>query len=172
MVKINFNKLKGTAFQKVLYFNFCRKCYNKFMQNKITKENMRGLAPAMVRVGMSIVFIWFGYQQLINASPWTVLVPSWVTSFSGLSALSFIYFNAVFEVVFGLCLLLGLFVRIVGFLLALHMLHITYLVGYNDVGVRDFGLLTATISVFLYGADSWCLDRFLATPEDGQAKKY
>jgi|SRR3989338_241255 len=131
------------------------------MQNKITKESMRGLAPAIVRVGVSVVFIWFGYQQLINASSWTVLVPSWITSLSGINAVNFIYFNGVFEVVFGISLLLGLFTRIVGFLLALHMLHITYLVGYNDVGVRDFGLSLSTIAVFLHGADSWSIDKYL-----------
>src|SRR3989344_634349 len=131
------------------------------MKNKITKESMRGLAPAIVRVGVSVVFIWFGYQQLIDASPWTILVPSWVTSLSDINAINFIYFNGIFEVVFGVCLLLGLFTQIVGFLLALHMLHITYLVGYNDVGVRDFGLSLSTIAVFLHGADSWCVDKYL-----------
>ena len=132
------------------------------MQNIITKESMRSLAPAVVRVGVAVVFIWFGYQQVINAAPWTVLVPSWLPSLSGIDAINFIYFNAFFEIIFGLCLFLGLFTRVVGFFLALHMMQITYLVGYNDVGVRDFGLSLATIGVFLYGVSDWSLDRLLA----------
>ena len=132
------------------------------MQNKITKENMRSLAPAVVRVGVSLVFIWFGYQQLTDANLWTSLIPQWVTSLSGISAVNFIYFNGIFEIVFGVCLLVGLFSRLAGFLLALHMLHITYVVGYNHIGVRDFGLAMATVGVFLNGIDEYCLDSFFA----------
>ncbi len=128
---------------------------------RFTSENMSKYAPVVVRVGLSLVFLWFGTQQIINTEAWTGLIPDWVTSFSGMSAATIVYLNATFELVFGTCLLLGLFTRIVAGLLALHMLHITFTVGYGGIGVRDFGLSMAAISIFLSGVDAFCLDRFI-----------
>ncbi|MFA6520295.1 MAG: DoxX family protein [Candidatus Paceibacterota bacterium] len=122
---------------------------------------MKRFAPIVVRLGLAVVFLWFGTQQIINTSAWVNLIPSWITSISGISAVGFVHFNGAFEIVFGLCLLMGYFTKATAFLLALHMLHITFTVGYNGIGVRDFGLSMATISIFLYGIDSWCLDKFL-----------
>ncbi len=70
------------------------------------------------------------------------------------------HFNGAFEIIFGLCLLLGYFTQVTALFLALHMLDITFTVGYTSIGVRDFGLAVATISVFLYGSDMWCLDTY------------
>ena len=61
--------------------------------------------------------------------------------------------------VFGLLLLLGLFVRPVAILLVLHLLGIIITLEYNSISVRDFGLMMATIAIFLHGPDCWCLRR-------------
>ena len=125
-------------------------------------NKMKSSAPIILRIGLSLVFLWFGSQQLLHASMWVGLIPEWVLSLSQLSAATWVLFNGAFEIVFGLCLLAGYFTRITALLLAFHLLGIIFTVGYNDIGVRDFGLSMAAISIFLYGNDSWCLDRFLA----------
>ena len=108
-------------------------------------------APKVLRLGLSLVFIWFGTQQILHTAMWTGLIPAWIVSISHLSAHTLVLFNGSFEIVFGLCLLFGYFTRVAALLLALHMLDITYVVGYNDVGVRDFGLSMAAVAAFLWG---------------------
>lgn len=121
---------------------------------------MKAFAPIILRIGLSLVFLWFGFEQVINTSMWTSLIPDWITAISGISSVSLVYFNGAFEIVFGLFLLVGFFTRATALLLALHMFHITLTVGYSSIGVRDFGLTMAAFSIFFYGVDSWCLDSF------------
>ncbi len=121
----------------------------------------RSFAPVVLRIGLSLVILWFGVQELLYTSSWVKMIPDWAASLSGLRAETLVQFNGAFEIVFGLCLLLGFFTRVVSFFLALHMFLITFVVGYNAIGIRDFGLSMAAISSFLYGVDSWSLDKFL-----------
>ena len=125
-----------------------------------TSEKMKVFAPVVLRIGLALVFLWFASQQILNTDMWTSFIPSWITSISGLDATFWVHFNGAFEIVFGLCLLTGYFTRTTALLLALHMLDITFTVGYSSIGVRDFGLAIATLAVFLYGTDVWCLDNF------------
>lgn len=122
---------------------------------------MRKFAPIILRIGLSLVFLWFGSQQIINTNEWVTFIPNWITSLSGISASFFVYLNGSFEIIFGLFLLTGYFTRVTAFLLAFHMIDIAFVVGYSSIGIRDFGLSVATISVFLYGPDSWSIDYLL-----------
>lgn len=124
-------------------------------------NEMKKFAPLILRVGLALVFLWFGSQQVMHPEAWVGLIPEWVTSFSGLYALHVVYSNGAFEIIFGLCLLVGYFTRVAAFLLSIHLIGIIFSVGYNDVGVRDFGLLMSTISVFLNGPDEFSLGKFL-----------
>ena len=125
--------------------------------NKI-KSTLEKLAPAVLRYGMVAVILWFSIQQFINTQSWTAYVPDSVVSMSGMSATTFVYINAVFELVFGLLLLIGWQTRLAAFLLGAHLLDIMWVVGYGEIGVRDFGLAIATLVVFMQGADFLCLD--------------
>ena len=68
-------------------------------------------------------------------------------------------FEWLVEVVFGLSMFFGFYTRFVSCILALHLFDIAFIVGYNAIGVRDFGLALATASVFLFGSDVWSVDR-------------
>ena len=124
---------------------------------------MNKIAPTVLRIGIAIVFIWFGAQQMINTSVWIGYIPKFVTTLTSLSASQIVYFNGIFEIIFACALLLGYFTRFTALILALHILDITFIVGLNATGVRDFGLFIATISIFLYGVDSFSLDYFSKT---------
>ncbi len=124
-------------------------------------EKARLYAPAVLRIGISLVFLWFGSQQLINTVNWTSLIPESLTQVTGISATTFVLFNGSFEVVFGLAMLFGFFTRVASLLLALHMFHIMFIVGYGQTGVRDFGLAIATTAVFLFGPHAFTLDLWL-----------
>jgi len=76
-----------------------------------------------------------------------------------IDARTIVLLNGGFEVVGGMLLLLGLYVRWIALLLALHLFAIAYEVGYNDIGVRDFCLGVSTLSLSLFNGDSWTLQR-------------
>lgn len=119
------------------------------------------LAPTVLRIGLALVFLWFGYSQVIDQIDWVDYVPASVVSMSGLTAETLVLLNGLFELVFGVALLLGFWTRTAALLLALHMIHITYIAGFDATGVRDFGLTIATIAVFLYGKDKFTLDAMM-----------
>lgn len=125
---------------------------------------MRPYSQVLLRVGISLVIIWFGLQQFTNAPMWTGYLPEWTGSLP-ISAITFVHLNAWFEITFGSLLLIGLYTRIVSILIALHLVGITYTVGYNPVGVRDFGLCVALFSIFLYGPSGLSLDKYFSNKE-------
>lgn len=110
-------------------------------------------APAVLRYGMVAVILWFSSQQFLHTNDWTAYVPDSVAAMTHLSAVSLVYINAGFELLFGIFLLFGWHTRIVAFLLALHLFDIMYVVGYGQIGVRDFGLAVATFVIFMNGPD-------------------
>ena len=107
---------------------------------------------------MAAVILWFGVQQFVHTDSWTAYVPDSAVSMTGLSVTTLVYLNAAFEVLFGLLLVIGFRARIVAFLLGLHLLDIMYIVGYGEIGVRDFGLAIATLVVAMQATDALCVD--------------
>jgi len=116
-------------------------------------------APVVLRYGMAAVILWFSLAQFFNASQWTAYIPDSIVSMTGISATILVYFNATFELVFGILLVFGWQTRIVAFLLAAHLFDIMYVVGYGEIGVRDFGLAVATLVVFMNGSDILCIQQ-------------
>lgn len=112
----------------------------------------------VLRIGMCLVFLWFGAQQFISPEMWIGFIPEWVINLSPVSPVTLVHLNGALEIVFGTALLLGLFTRISALILAVHMAHITLMVGYDSIGVRDFGLAVAGFAIFLNGADPFTLD--------------
>lgn len=117
-------------------------------------------SAVLVRIGISLVFLWFGIEQLLHPQMWLALVPNYAVNLSHLSANTLVLTNGVAEVILGLLLILGIWTKLVSGLLSLHAIHIFTIVGYNAVGVRDFAVAISTISIFLNGADNWSLDRY------------
>ncbi len=132
--------------------------------NKLSKY-----APAIVRIGMGLVFIYFGTNQLMHPSSWTGFVPVAIPSLLGMSTIKFVLMNGWFEIVAGCCLLVGFQVRAVGLLLGLHLIGISLSIGFTALGVRDLGLSAATISIFFAGADAWCVDGWFAKRIEAEA---
>ena len=122
---------------------------------------MKKISPVVLRVGMAVIVMWFGVQQLIDPATWIGFLPDWTSSLP-MSATTLIYLNGLFEVISGLMLLAGLYTRIIVLLMALHMLEITYTVGYDAIGVRDLGLTIALFTIFLHGSSPFSLDYFFA----------
>src|SRR5665213_267421 len=88
-------------------------------------------APTVLRYGMVAVILWFSIQQFIHPDAWTAYVPDSVVAMTHISANVLVFFNATFELVFGVLLVFGWQTRIVALLLALHLFDIMYVVGYG-----------------------------------------
>lgn len=129
------------------------KIINIFNNPSLTKY-----APVITRIGMALVFLWFGFTQVTGPESWVSLIPEFITNTTHLSALTFVYINGGMEIILGILLILGIYTRISALILALHLLAITVDVGYNAIGIRDFGLTMATFSIFLTGPDFLSLD--------------
>lgn len=125
-----------------------------------TIKEYKEYAPIILRIGISLVFLWFGFSQVFNSKAWLVWLPQWTLNLP-FEPSTFVLINGLFEVIFGILLILGLFTRVSALLLGLHLLPIMFSIGYNDIGVRDFGLIIATFAIFLYGQDNWSLDRII-----------
>ena len=114
-------------------------------------------APSVLRLSMAAVILWFSLAQFGNAQPWTAYVPDSIVALTHLSATTLVFFNATFELIFGILLVFGWQTRIVALLLAVHLFDIMWTVGYGEIGVRDFGLAFATLVVCMNGPDILCV---------------
>ena len=123
-------------------------------------KNLEEYAKPLLRIGMSLIFLYFGFNQMTSPDIWAGFVPNFAL-YLGLTAKNIVMINSIFELVFGLLLLVGLFTRIVSLMLALHLFTISLSLGFNSLGVRDFGLAIGNLTVFLGGRDKYCLDNKL-----------
>lgn len=115
-------------------------------------------APVVLRFGIAFVFLWFGVTQIMDQTRWVSLIPDFLVNVSGLNAETLVIMNGVFEVVFGVLLAIGIKVRIVAALFALHLLTIVFELGFTATGVRDIGLMFATLAIALFGPDKRSFD--------------
>jgi uncharacterized membrane protein YphA (DoxX/SURF4 family) len=121
-------------------------------------KNISSYGPVLLRVAMSLVFLWFSTNQFMHPSVWVGVVPVWAASLVG-GTQTVVFLNAWFELIAGLMLLIGFHTRIVALLLGLHLIGIAGGFGLSAIGVRDWGLCLATLSIFFNGVDMWCFDR-------------
>lgn len=120
---------------------------------------MKNSGPLLLRVGLSIVFLWFGAHQLSAPAGWISFLPEWSRGLP-FSQVSLVLLNGWFEVVAGVFLLLGGHTRLIALFLGAHLLAIAFAVGINGpVGIRDFGLSIATLSLSLMKKHDVSLDR-------------
>ncbi|PIN89025.1 hypothetical protein COU60_05110 [Candidatus Pacearchaeota archaeon CG10_big_fil_rev_8_21_14_0_10_34_76] len=124
----------------------------------ISFSKSKQYAPALVRYAIGIVFLLIGISQLTNPVIWTAYLPE-SFAVSGIALNSIVSFTGIFNTLVGLLLILGLLVRTASAVAALHLISVIIILGYNDVSIRDLGLLLATISIFLNGADNLCLSK-------------
>jgi len=121
-------------------------------------KSLKEYAPGFLRISLSLVFLWFGFNQLFDTDSWIGYLPQWGYNLPIVPEL-LIQINGAVEIVLGTLLLLGLFTRLTALILTIHLLGISFNLGYNDVAIRDVGLSLATFAVFLHGKDRWSLDK-------------
>ncbi len=106
----------------------------------------KNLGLHLLRFGLVVVYLYFGFAQLSDPESWSGIVPNWATSISTLDAVTITYMNAIFEIAFALLLAFGLWTKWVSFFLGIHLAVITLTLGFSPEGARDFGLTLATFA--------------------------
>ena len=100
-----------------------------------------------MRVGIAVVFLWFGYQGTSNPAQFTGLVPEWAASI--VAAETLVRAHGIFELAFGLLLLIGVGARVSAALLLLSLINTIVLLPYGAIMVRDIGIAFALVSIVL-----------------------
>ena len=111
----------------------------------------RSYTTLILRIGLGLTILWFGVNQLMSPQDWVGWVPAW-TAALGLAPETVVFLNGLFETIFAALLILGLWVRIAASLLFLHMILIIIDIGFNEIGVRDFGLAAALLALAWSGS--------------------
>ena len=120
-------------------------------------ETLKKYSPALLRIGMAVVFLYFGISQLQHPQSFVGWLPKEV-SLIPISSTTFVILNGAFETFFGTLLLLGIWTRLSAALLGLHLLGITFTIGFTEVGMRDLGLALATIALAMFGTTPLGID--------------
>lgn len=101
----------------------------------------------ILRTGLAIVFLWFGFSQLLDGLNWVGWVPEWAVNLLHIPPAMIVLANGAFEVVAGALLAFNTLTRWAALALALHLAVITIEIGLTPIGVRDFGLMMATFAL-------------------------
>lgn len=104
----------------------------------------------ILRLGLAVVILWFGYSQLVDTIAWISWVPDWSVQLFHIPPAMIVLLNGLFEVIAGTLLAMNIFMRPVTILLALHMAFITFDIGLTAIGVRDLGLATALTALAFF----------------------
>ena len=71
-------------------------------------DKYKEYAPALARISISLVFLWFGLNEIFNTEAWLIWLPQFAYNLP-IAPTTLVLLNGTFEVIFGGLLLLGLF---------------------------------------------------------------
>ena len=125
------------------------------------KKDFRDISSFILRIGLAIVFLYFGLDKFINLEANINIIRSF--SFIPIDIKFFTVFYGVIEILVASFLILGLFTRITAIIASLMILTIflMFWILFNDLIIRDIGLLAIAISLAITGSEIWSIDRII-----------
>ncbi len=123
--------------------------------------------PFILRIGLGLVFLWFGLDKFVHPKFWMNLVPEFIANLVPFSLSTFNLLQGIVETVVGLLLLIGLwhqFAAIIAGLILIPIVAVMGVQGIYDIALRDFGLLCIAVAIAvtpetIIGVDSWRIRR-------------
>lgn len=111
----------------------------------------RNLPILVLIVSLAFVFGYFGIDKFVDPLLWMGFLPAWMNGLLGMDKTVWVKIVGSIEIVIALMLLIPQrTVRMAGAVLVpLHLLAVLAQVSWNDVGVRDIGLLLSAVALFL-----------------------
>lgn len=136
-------------------------CENVFIIGRL--KPLMKLSPTLcLRLGLGLVLLWFGMSEIIDPETWSAYVPSLVEAHLPVPLTTFVVLHGIIEILLGSLLLLGFYLKLSSALVALHLFFIVLGVGYNEIGVRDFGLFMAAVALAMSEDNTYSLDAFIS----------
>lgn len=123
-------------------------------------DNQNYLPMFIIRLGLSFVFLWFGIDKFIQPMFWASWMPKILIDAIPFSKIIFIYILGLGELILGVLLLIGLFTRLIALFVAIHLCGVIISIGFNDIAVRDFGLLLSAIALAINKIHYFSLDSY------------
>jgi uncharacterized membrane protein YphA (DoxX/SURF4 family) len=107
------------------------------------------LGTWILSIGLAVVFGWFGIDKFLNPVAWLGWIPAWMDGLLGMPSTTWLNIIAVSEMTFAVMLLVPVRnVRRAGaVLIAVQLLGILPIAGFNDVGLRDFAMMMSAIAL-------------------------
>ena len=107
------------------------------------------LPGILLSAGLAFVLGNFGIDKFVHPLIWIGWLPDWMDGLASLSKEAWLTVIAIAEIIMAVLILIPVRqVRMTGcILIALHLLGILTQVGWNDIAVRDIGLLAAVLAL-------------------------
>ena len=117
-------------------------------------------ATAILRLGLSAVFLVFGIDKFIDWTRWSGWIAPWMQPMieAVMPLQTFLILVGIVETITGLLLLFGLYWRFAAILAAIQLVGISISVGLNEITLRDFGLLAGAVALALSKETRFALD--------------
>lgn len=103
----------------------------------------------VLRVGLSITFIWIGILIIKSPESWGGYLQPWAVKLLPISIEKALLSTAVLDIFIGFLFLIDWFTWIAAFLGSLHLVIVLTVSGITDITVRDIGLLSASLVVLI-----------------------
>ncbi|MFQ5847810.1 MAG: DoxX family membrane protein [Candidatus Methylomirabilales bacterium] len=103
----------------------------------------------VVRVGLAVVFLWFGVDKFVTPEAWIGWIPSWLYRLIREWQNPFLYLLGAGEVMIGLAFLTGWYLRVAATAASVFLAAVILSSPFSDITVRDIGLLGAAVSLLL-----------------------
>jgi uncharacterized membrane protein YphA (DoxX/SURF4 family) len=118
---------------------------------KNLKLNKEEIGVYILRLGLAVVFLYFGISQILDQSKWVYFVPDrfFIFYINEVLKSKLVFINGIFDTLIALSLILGFFIKIFSLLGFIHLFSITiFSLGFEPSGIRDLGLAFAMLSLF------------------------
>ncbi len=118
--------------------------------------NKNTIGRLLLRIGLGGVFLWFGIDKFVHPDIWVNYIPSWFPMLIPVG--TFILLMGIVETLIGLFALIGVYTRTSAVIAVLMLIPILVSLGYNEIGVRDFGLLLLALGIAVLGPGEFSMD--------------
>lgn len=116
--------------------------------------NSLRISHLILRVSFAFVFLWFGIDKFVHPDYWiNAWVPLWFLAILerlNMEPVKFIYLNGIFEIVVSLGLVFNILVKTFSFLAVLFLAAVMLSVGFNEVIIRDVGLIGIGLALIFW----------------------
>lgn len=121
---------------------------------------MRKSSYHFLRVGLAVTFLWVGVLILRDPQAWGSYIQPWALKFLPVPLEQAMRGTAVLDVVVGLGLLFDFLPWVAALLGSIHLIIILITSGVTDITIRDVGLLTGTLALFIESSPPRLRSRF------------